>query len=110
MAPDPGKPFDMLGAVLSAAGLVCLVMGIQQADNDLRWTVVLMAVGGVLLLLCFRHLRATQPVGFGWGVLRRLCHHTIDGAICYLGFLWPLWDDKRQTFGDKICNTYVVRA
>ncbi|MBX6769791.1 MAG: RDD family protein, partial [Actinomadura rubrobrunea] len=51
-----------------------------------------------------------QPVGFGWGVLRRLCHHTIDGAICYLGFLWPLWDDKRQTFGDKICNTYVVRA
>jgi uncharacterized RDD family membrane protein YckC len=25
-----------------------------------------------------------------------------------LGYLWPLWDDKRQTFADKICSTVVL--
>src|SRR4249919_2542562 len=33
--PDPTRPFDTIGAVLSAAGLVLLVMGILAADNNL---------------------------------------------------------------------------
>jgi uncharacterized RDD family membrane protein YckC len=31
----------------------------------------------------------------------------LDG-FCYVGYLWPLWDDKRQTFADKILGTVVV--
>ena len=30
--------------------------------------------------------------------------HIVDGFF-YLGYLWPLWDPKRQTFADKICST-----
>ena len=41
--------------------------------------------------------------------VRNLCH-IIDGAICYIGFLFPLWDAKRQTFADKILATVVVEA
>jgi MFS family permease len=60
VAPDPTKPFDILGAVLSAVGLVCLVMGILQADNDLRLMASLMGGGALLLLLFFRHVRAME--------------------------------------------------
>jgi MFS family permease len=63
VAPDPSKPFDTLGAVLSAAGLVCLVMGILQADNDLWLMTILMVAGALLLLLFFRHVRAMERKG-----------------------------------------------
>ena len=23
--------------------------------------------------------------------------------------LWPLWDDQRQTWHDKVINTYVIK-
>jgi hypothetical protein len=34
--------------------------------------------------------------------------HIIDGAICYIGYLFPLWDAKRQTIADKIMGTICV--
>ncbi|GAA4189804.1 RDD family protein [Microbispora amethystogenes] len=50
-----------------------------------------------------------EYIGFGMAFVRSLCH-IIDGLPCYIGFLWPLWDAKRQTFADKIVGTVVVRA
>ena len=50
-----------------------------------------------------------QPVGFGNAFLRELCH-ALDSLACYVGFLAPLWDEKRQTWADKIMQTVVVRA
>ncbi|AXI77952.1 RDD family protein [Peterkaempfera bronchialis] len=50
-----------------------------------------------------------QPVGFGMAFARYLCHF-VDGVPCYIGYLWPIWDDKKQTFADKITNTVVVRT
>ncbi|HWM36524.1 MAG TPA: RDD family protein [Streptomyces sp.] len=50
-----------------------------------------------------------QPIGFGMAFARRLAH-ILDSLPCYLGWLWPLWDDKKQTFADKICSTVVVRS
>jgi uncharacterized RDD family membrane protein YckC len=47
-----------------------------------------------------------QPVGFGRAVVRQICHLGEFG----IGYLWPLWDGKRQTFADKIVGTVVVRA
>ncbi|MFC9835507.1 RDD family protein [Rhodococcus sp. NPDC127530] len=45
------------------------------------------------------------------GVLRasiKLVAHLIDVATLLLGFLWPLWDSKRQTFSDKLASAVVV--
>jgi uncharacterized RDD family membrane protein YckC len=50
-----------------------------------------------------------QPIGFGMAFVRKIAH-VADSFLCYIGFLWPLWDDRKQTFADKICNTIVVRA
>lgn len=47
-----------------------------------------------------------QPIGAGYAFLRDLVHY-LDG-IAYIGFLWPLWDEKRQTFADKLMQTVVV--
>lgn len=48
-----------------------------------------------------------QPIGAGLAFARQLCH-LLDALACYLGFLWPLWDARRQTFADKIVHTVVV--
>jgi MFS family permease len=63
VAPDPTRPFDTLGAVLSAAGLVLVVMGVLAADNDLLLMAVLIAVGLVVLGLFFVHIRAMERRG-----------------------------------------------
>ncbi len=48
-----------------------------------------------------------QPIGFGMSVVRQLAH-IIDTAICYIGYLFPLWDPKRQTIADKIMSTICL--
>ncbi len=48
-----------------------------------------------------------QPIGFGMSLVRQLAH-IVDGAICYIGYLFPLWDAKRQTLADKIMSTVCV--
>lgn len=49
-----------------------------------------------------------QPLGFGLALGRKFCH--ILDSPCCVGFLWPLWDEKRQTFADKVVATVVVKA
>jgi uncharacterized RDD family membrane protein YckC len=50
-----------------------------------------------------------QPIGMLMAFVRDICH-IIDGIICYIGFLFPLWDAKRQTLADKIVKTVVIPA
>ncbi|WP_217899949.1 MFS transporter [Rhodococcoides kyotonense] len=60
---DPTKPFDGVGALLSAAGLVSLVMGILQVDNDVTASAILVAAGAVLLIGFFVHVRTRERDG-----------------------------------------------
>jgi len=48
-----------------------------------------------------------QPVGFGMSIVRQLAHF-VDAIICYIGYLFPLWDAKRQTIADKIIKTICL--
>lgn len=48
-------------------------------------------------------------VGGGMGIARMFIH-IVDGLICYLGWLWPLWDSERQTWTDKIMSTHVIEV
>jgi Na+/melibiose symporter-like transporter len=60
VAADPPRPFDTLGAVLSAAGLILVVMGVLSADNNVVVMAVLLAVGALVLGLFFVHIRARE--------------------------------------------------
>ena len=48
------------------------------------------------------------PIGPTNAFLRDVVH-ILDG-FAYVGYLWPLWDEKKQTFSDKIMRTIVVKA
>ncbi|MGB8387743.1 RDD family protein [Mycobacterium sp.] len=48
-----------------------------------------------------------QPIGFGMSVVRFLAHF-VDAVICFIGFLFPLWDAKRQMLADKIMSTVCL--
>jgi len=48
-----------------------------------------------------------QPIGTANAFLRDICHF-IDSVICFVGYLFPLWDAKRQTIADKVMRTVVV--
>lgn len=48
-----------------------------------------------------------HPIGFGMSLVRQLAH-VFDQVICYIGYLLPLWDAKRQTLADKIMTTVCV--
>ena len=47
------------------------------------------------------------PIGAGMAFARDICHF-LDSIACYIGWLFPLWDAKRQTFADKILSTIVI--
>ena len=49
-----------------------------------------------------------RPIGALNAFLRDLVH-ILDG-FAYIGYLWPLWDEKKQTFSDKLMKTIVVHA
>ncbi|OBI91938.1 RDD family protein [Mycobacterium asiaticum] len=48
-----------------------------------------------------------EPLGFGMSLVRQIAHF-VDAIICYVGFLFPLWDKKRQTLADKIMTTVCL--
>lgn len=48
-----------------------------------------------------------EPIGAGMAFARDICH-ILDSLACYIGWLFPLWDAKRQTFADKIVSTVVI--
>jgi MFS family permease len=60
---DRSKPFDLVGAVLSAVGLVSIVLGIMAADDNLTLTLVLIIGGAVFLGLFFWTIRAKERAG-----------------------------------------------
>ena len=60
---DPTRPFDALGAVLSAVGMFCVVFGILQADTDGVLMVVFLAVGAAFLAGFLLYIRSRERAG-----------------------------------------------
>ncbi|HEX2498841.1 MAG: RDD family protein [Actinomycetes bacterium] len=50
-----------------------------------------------------------QVIGGGLGIARYFIH-IVDALPCGLGYLWPLWDSKKQTFTDKIMGTLAIKV
>ncbi|SDP63699.1 Uncharacterized membrane protein YckC, RDD family [Actinopolyspora xinjiangensis] len=50
-----------------------------------------------------------RPIGFGYALLRQLCH-VVDALPLYMGFFAPLWEPRKQTWADRIVKTVVVHV
>jgi MFS family permease len=60
---DPTRPFDTRGAILSAVGLILLVMGILAAATSLWLTLGLLLAGALVQLWFFLWVRAEERAG-----------------------------------------------
>ncbi len=60
---DPDRPFDTVGAVLSAVGLIVLVGGIMAADSNLGLMAILLVAGALILAGFFAWIRRRERVG-----------------------------------------------
>jgi len=50
-----------------------------------------------------------QPLGFGKAFLRELVKGIL-GNLCFLLYLWPLFDDQKQGLYDKMLGTHVYEG
>ena len=50
------------------------------------------------------------PLGAGRAIGRFLFASFISGFFFYLGYWWMLWDDRKQTWQDKVVRSIVIRA
>ena len=60
---DPDRPYDVIGAVLSALGLIVFVIGILAADNNLLLSLGLMAAGAGVIAVFFWWVRRLERHG-----------------------------------------------
>jgi Na+/melibiose symporter-like transporter len=60
---DPTRSFDVLGAVLSAAGLILIVSGTLAADDNAWLMLALIVAGALVLAWFFVHVRAVERKG-----------------------------------------------
>ncbi|MDX6273712.1 MAG: hypothetical protein QOJ92_922 [Frankiales bacterium] len=108
----------IVGAILGQAskglGLVVIILGYLAGIafgfwNNYRMGVTGQTIGKKQLGIFVRKEADGSFVGGGMGIARGFIH-VIDGAVCALGYLWPLWDAKKQTFTDKVMGTVVVKG
>ena len=63
LPPDPTRPFDAVGAILSAVGMFCVVFGILQAGTNNVLFAVFLVLGVALLVGFFFYIRARERAG-----------------------------------------------
>jgi uncharacterized RDD family membrane protein YckC len=98
----------------SGAGITLIFIGALTALAFQIWNLFIRqgrtgsSYGKSALRICVvdQNLRVIGPFN---AFLRYLCH-ILDALPCYLGYLWPLWDARNQTFADKIMHTFVIPA
>ena len=100
---------------LAGPGLVPMVVGFILLLAALGWQIYNrwivagrtgQSMGKRVLKIVLISEETTQPIGPLNAFLRDLVH-ILDG-FAYVGYLWPLWDERRQTFSDKIMKTAVI--
>lgn len=107
----PGSVIGTGGAVLT---LLAVVLGhlttvtVQIQNRIIRQGRTGQSIGKQAMRIAVLTLAGRQPMGAGVAFARCL-GHLLD-ALSVVGFLWPLWDARRQTFADMICGTIVVVA
>jgi uncharacterized RDD family membrane protein YckC len=104
---EPGETANA-GAVLVSSLLYLVSLGIWIYNRAIMMGRTGQSWGKQVLNLRLVRMADGQPMGGAMAFVRDLLH-ILDALLCYLGFLWPIWDARRQClFSDKIMNTVVL--
>jgi uncharacterized RDD family membrane protein YckC len=95
------------GGILCLLGLV-LMLALQIWNRAFKQGRTGQSIGKKVLGIALVDERTGRPIGPGMAFVRDIAH--VLDQFAYIGYLWPLWDDRRQTFADKILNTLVVEV
>ena len=110
--PITGEVVTTMGEA-SGLGLALMGLGVVLSLAFFIWNVCIKqgktgyTIGKGVMGIKLVKAETGQPIGAGMAFVRQLAH-ILDALPCYIGYLWPLWDAKRQTFADKIIGTYVI--
>jgi uncharacterized RDD family membrane protein YckC len=104
---DGNTGLMVAGGVLIVVGFL-VMFGINWWNRWLKMGRTGQSVGKKVMGITLVEERTGQPMGALMAFVRDLAHF-LDG-IFYIGYLWPLWDPKRQTFADKVCSTVVLQG
>lgn len=104
--PDDGPQAYAVISLL-VGGLITL--GLWIWNRVIRQGKTGQSVGKSALHIKLVGAQTYQPIGPGKALLRDILRNIFDGA-CFLNSLWPLWDDKHQTWHDKVCDTDVIKV
>jgi uncharacterized RDD family membrane protein YckC len=96
-----------------SAGLLFLVVVLLGILSIVYYVVMIgrtgQTVGKRIVGVKVVDARSGQPIGIPRALGRHLMQG-ISGAVCYLGYLWMLWDDHSQTWHDKVVDSIVVKS
>jgi uncharacterized RDD family membrane protein YckC len=103
------------GALLVVGGVLMLAaLAVQVWNQGWRQGAVGWSWGKQVMKIKLVRSTDAQPPGGGLGIGRLLLRGFLGnitlGVYTLLTYLWPLWDEKRQSLDDKILNTLVIQA
>ena len=102
----------ILGAIADALALIVLLLGYAAMTAYSFWIYYLNGATGQSPGKALTGLKVVSEadgslIGGGMGIVRGLAH-ILDGFLCGLGYLLPLFDQKKQTISDKVMKTVVL--
>lgn len=102
------------GDTMLTIGTFCVLLGYVVLQSYTALVLAMWAYGLTpgKWILGIRVVRADTgiPVGFWRMALRQVIGQFLSAIICYLGFIWALFDRNRQAWHDKIAKTLVIQA
>ncbi|HEX8927392.1 MAG TPA: RDD family protein [Actinomycetota bacterium] len=104
---SPGRNQQSTGGALVAGLLYLIGLGVWIYNRWFMAGRTGQSWGKQALGIKLLRMDNGQPIGGGLAFARDITH-IIDGLPCYIGYLWPIWDNRRQTFADKIVSTVVI--
>jgi uncharacterized RDD family membrane protein YckC len=107
-----GVPLGIIGAAVGGGAgwqLIELIIGVAYFAS-LEGGATGQTVGKRICGVRVVDAETGQPgVGIGRAI-GRYFGRILSGLVLLLGFLWMLWDPKKQTWHDKLARTIVVKA
>jgi uncharacterized RDD family membrane protein YckC len=96
-------------AILTFLASLAVSLGLGLWNRVFRQGRTGQSVGKSVLHLKLVDATYYQPVGAGKAFLREFLSGLFNQA-CFVNLLWPLWDDQKQTWHDKVVSTYVIKS
>lgn len=100
-----GLIFCALSAAVQSAFFICL--------SILYETILISQWGGFTIGKKVMGIKVVTESGNQVDILKafiRSLSKLLSYIVLFLGYLWMLWDDKSQTWHDKIAETFVIEA